>query len=449
MAQDPLSLLCIEPRFPGRLGAVADWLVRKRGYRCQFYCARADDRAFWPKSAGRGMDVIQFKVGGVAQQTAVPWTRDLERGLCYAYGCFEVLHARRPLGVDVILGRSAHLGPTLFASVTQPRVPIVNFFDYYHHPYKHDVVADLGPFMSAEYFHWRRTSNAMDLLDLENGVRPWTATAWQRDLYPREYHDDFLVLHPGVDSKRFHRAPHPLSPEAEARGEKGRGPRLVGGRSLPPGTRVVSFVARKLDRLRGFDRFVTLANRLLADDPDVLCIAAGGAPVERGVDVEFYGKDYAAYVLAQTPPHDPARFWLLGSARPGTVAELLVASDLHVYPSRAYPPAQSLLEAMASGCVVLAWDSAPVREVIAPGQTGLLALPEDEAVFEQARAVLRHPTEYAPLGEAAAALIRERYSHDATMPALAEYLQQFVAGRCHEPSGTASPARLAGPTGVR
>jgi hypothetical protein len=33
MVQDPLSLLCIEPHFSGRLGAVADWLVRKRGYR--------------------------------------------------------------------------------------------------------------------------------------------------------------------------------------------------------------------------------------------------------------------------------------------------------------------------------------------------------------------------------------------------------------------------------
>lgn len=414
MAQDPLSLLCIEPRFPGRLGAVADWLVRKRGYRCQFYCAWPDDRAFWPASTGRGMQVIQFKVGGVAQQAAVPWTRDLERGLCYAYGCFEVLHARRPLGIDVILGRSAHLGSSLFAPVAQPRVPIVNYFDYYHPPHSGDVTADLGPLMPAEYFHWRRTSNAMDLLDLENGVRPWTATAWQRNLFPREYHNDFLVLHPGVPIRQLPR--------------RGGRRRLLGGRSLPPETRVVSFVARKLDRLRGFDRFAALANRLLADDPNVVCIAAGGAPVERGVDVEFFGKDYAAHILGRTPPYDPARFWLLGAARPTAVAELLAASDLHVYASRLYPLAQSLLEAMAAGCIVLAWDSEPVREVLVPGQTGLLASADDaEAAFEQARAVLRRPADFAPLGEAAAEVVRERYSHDAALPRLAEQLQQLVA----------------------
>ena len=53
MPQDPLALLCIEPRFPGTLGAVADWLVRKRGYRCQFYCHAADGPESWPPQRRR------------------------------------------------------------------------------------------------------------------------------------------------------------------------------------------------------------------------------------------------------------------------------------------------------------------------------------------------------------------------------------------------------------
>ena len=100
MAEDPLSLLCIEPRFPGRLGAIADWLVRKRGYRCQFYCARAESQPFWPEATGQGLDVVQFSVGGVAREAQVAWNRCLERGLCYPYGCFEVLDARRPRAVQ-------------------------------------------------------------------------------------------------------------------------------------------------------------------------------------------------------------------------------------------------------------------------------------------------------------------------------------------------------------
>ncbi len=57
MAQDPLSLLCVEPHFPGRLGAIADWLVRRRGYRVHFYCHQADPPELWPESVGRGLEL--------------------------------------------------------------------------------------------------------------------------------------------------------------------------------------------------------------------------------------------------------------------------------------------------------------------------------------------------------------------------------------------------------
>src|SRR5215467_6449806 len=66
MAQDPLHVLWVEPTFPGRLGAVADWLVRRRGYRAWFYCHNVDSRESWPPSVGQGLEVQVFGVGGVA-----------------------------------------------------------------------------------------------------------------------------------------------------------------------------------------------------------------------------------------------------------------------------------------------------------------------------------------------------------------------------------------------
>ena len=414
MAQDPLSLLCIEPRFPGTLGAVADWLVRKRGYRCQFYCHTADGREHWPASAGAGLDVIQFNVGGAAREPSVHWTRGLERSLCYAYGGFEVLDARRPRPVDLVLGRSAFVGSTLFAPVALPAAPVVQLFDYYFHAHAHDLAAETGPDAPPDYFYWRRAANAVELLDLENGVAPWTATRWQRDLFPAEYRDDFVVLHPGVDIGRFRRR--------EAK------PRVVAGRIVPPGARLVTFAARRLDRLRGFDRFVTLADRLLRERSDVVCVAVGGGPVDRGLDVEFFGRDYTAHVLGRTPIRDASRLWLPGALPPDVFAEILAASDLHVYPSRPYPVSASLLEAMAAGCVVLAWDEAPVREFIEAGRTGLLAADADAAA-RLALAALADPPAHRPLGDAAAAMVREQYSRDVTLPRLAEWFDRLAGSK--------------------
>lgn len=416
MAQDPLHLLCIEPHFPGRLGAVADWLVRRRGYRCQFYCNSVEAQAHWPESVGKGLELVVFKVGGVAREHVVPWTRQLERGLCYAYGCWEVLEARRPRPVDLVLGRSAGLGSTLFASVYLPGVPVVNLFDYFVHPQANDLAEEAGPHTPVMYFHWRRASNAMDLLDLENGVFAWTPTHWQRGLYPAEYHDAFLVLHDGVDTHQFVRRPG--------------SPRRIAGRVLPPETRVVSFVARSLDRLRGFDRFIELANRLMKARPDVLCVAVGDPLVHQGLDISFYGQDYAAHVLTRTPPVDPDRLWLLGAVARDTVAEVLAASNLHVYPSRPYVVSRSLVEAMSAGCTNLAWDTAPVREFLVHGQTGLLVRPDDPDAAERlARAVLADPAAHRTLGEAAATLVRERFAQDITLPALAEHFNRLVEKR--------------------
>ena len=111
---------------------------------------------------------------------------------------------------------------------------------------------------------------------------------------------------------------------------------------------------------------------MLRARPDVLIVVVGDPIVRRGLDVAFHNRDYPAHLLAQQPSVDAERLWFLGASTPETVAEVLAASDLHIAPSRSYPVARSLLEAMAAGCVVLASDTEPHREVITPGQTGLL-----------------------------------------------------------------------------
>ncbi len=410
MGQDPLNLLCIDPLFPGRLGAVADWLVRRRGYRCRYLCAGADTPELWPASVGKGLDVVVCPVRG---DPAVDWTRVLERGLNHATAYYDHLDKSRLRPFDLVMGRSAGLGSTLFVPAYQPRVPIVNFFDYFYHANANDLAEEIAPHAPSAYKHWRRAANAMDLLDLENGVTPWVPTDWQRDLYPPEYRTDFFVLHDGIDTTRFR----------PARG----GPRTIAGRAVPREMRVVTFVARALDRLRGFDRFMELADRLLRARPDVLCVVVGHPVVQRGLDVQFFHQDYRVHVLGRLDLYDPTRVWFLDTVRPALVAELLAASDLHVYPGRTYPVSRSLLEAMATGCVVLAADTAPVREFVAHGQTGLLAPPGDTDTWERlALAVLGDAAQHRPLGEAACELIRRRYAQDVTLPDLAERFAQLA-----------------------
>ncbi len=423
MAQDPLHVLWVEPHFPGRLGAVADWLVRRRGYRCRFYCHTADPREHWPASVGQGLELQLFGVGGVAREQAVSWSRTLERSLCYSYGCWEVLEARRPRPIDLIVGRSAGLGSTLFAPVYAPAPPRVNLFDYYFHPRQNDLADEAGADAPPAYAHWRRSANAIELLDLETCDLAWTQTHWQRHLFPTEYRDDLWVQHEGIGSPLLDESQSPVPARRPRR-------RLIAGRVVPEGSLVVSFIARSLDRLRGFDRFWRTASALLRARSDVICVAVGDPVVQRGLDVHFHNRDYLAHLRQTSPAVDPERLWLFGKAEPGVVHEVLAASDLHLAPGRPYPVSRSLLEAMAAGCVVLASDTAPHREVLSHGQTGLLADPvEHEALVHQALAVLDDPAGHRPLGSAATEIVRSRYAQDVCLPRIAERFSMLAATR--------------------
>ena len=206
-------------------------------------------------------------------------------------------------------------------------------------------------------------------------------------------------------------------------------PRTIGGRTIPEGMKVVTFVAKSLEQLRGFDRFLRLANALMPrpcrrrrgrrGGPD------GDSDARRGT---FHGRDYREQALQADPPPDPDRLWFLGTVvSPDVVGEVLARSDLHVYPSRTYPASRSLLRAMAAGRAVLASDDAPVRELIRPEVDGLLASPDDlDDWVRLASRVLGDPAGHAGLGESAANVVRERYDRDVTLPLLAGRLNQLA-----------------------
>jgi glycosyltransferase involved in cell wall biosynthesis len=303
--------------------------------------------------------------------------------------------------------------------VYAPAAPLVNLFDYYYHPRVNDLAEETRPGSSPTYTHWRRSAGAMDLLELEQCDLAWTPTHWQRHLFPAEYRDDFWVQHDGIDAPRSGES----SPNQD---HKSR--RSIAGRTVPAGTRVVTFVARSLERLRGFDVFWQVAAGLLAARANVICVIVGDPVVQRGLDIAFHNQDYLKHLRATSPPVDEDRLWFLGRAAPGVVAEALRASDLHLALGRPYHVARSVLEAMGHECIVLASDTQPHREVISHGQTGLLADATDrEAIIRQALSVLDDPAAHRPLGQAAAELIRARYARDVCLPAIAERLSSLAS----------------------
>ena len=70
-----------------------------------------------------------------------------------------------------------------------------------------------------------------------------------------------------------------------------------------------------------------------------------------------------------------------------------------------------------------------MREVIRDGSNGLLAdFFDTDGLADKAVAVLNEPAGFRHLGEQGAALVRERYALDVTLPRLIQWFERSEAG---------------------
>jgi glycosyltransferase involved in cell wall biosynthesis len=249
----------------------------------------------------------------------------------------------------------------------------------------------------------------MTLHHCSSGYAP---TQYQRETFPERWRHKIEVHFDGIDTELYR--PRKL-------------PRVVAGESVPTETRIVTFVARGLESMRGFDLFIRLAQRIAAIRPDVLFVVVGQEESYYSWDKLHTGQDSFKQWVLSREPIDERRFVFLPHVEPAQLAELLCISDLHVYLTVPFVLSWSFFNAMSCGCVVLASDVAPVREVIAPGLNGLVEpLYDTERQLETALHVLDDLASFRPLGEAARRLMEERYSTDAAIPQLKDYFERIA-----------------------
>ena len=394
--------------FPAQFGHVGARLVSERGWRCTFVSEKP------PGSAG-GVDNIQYRPRGGATKDTHYLSRTFENGVWHAAGVYEAL---RPVSAavkpDLIVGHSGW-GSTLFLRELYPDAPVINYFEYFYRPRDSDL--DFRPDVPvAEVDRLRSPArNAMILLDLEYCAAGYSPTRYQHGLMPDAYKPKLRVIHDGIDTGVWRR--HEL-PE-----------RRLGNLVLGERERLVTYVSRGLEMMRGFDVFMRMAKRVCDADPNVRFVVVGEDRVAYGGDLRHTGgKSFKQHVLEQDD-YDLDRIHFVGQVQPPQLARLLSLSDLHVYLTVPFVLSWSCLDAMACGCTVLGSDTAPVREVIADGENGLLCdFFDDEAMAERALEVLADPAAHRErLGTAATRTVAERYALDVTFPAMASFYEEVAA----------------------
>ena len=241
------------------------------------------------------------------------------------------------------------------------------------------------------------------------GVSP---TQWQRSTFPAAYQPKIRTIHDGVDTRRLH--PDPL-----ARFEL---PDLT---MLSRRDKVVTYVARGLEPIRGFPEFLHAVPRILSAVPDARIVVVGGERAQYGPEPEGGGSHRAALVR-DMGLNDP-RVHFLGRIRYADFIRLMQVTTAHVYSSRPFVLSWSLIEAMSLGAVIVGARNEAVEEVIEHGYNGLLADTSDPSdLAGRVVDVLRDPPAFAYLARAARDTTIARYDLSRCMPPWLDLMRELA-----------------------
>ena len=421
-----MHVLYVHQNFPAQFGHIARHLIKTRGWRCSFVSET-------PAGNVEGIEKIQYKIGGGATKTTHFCSRTFENAVWHTDAVYNALKARPDIKPDLIVGHSG-FGSTLFLPELYPDVPLINFFEYYYNPHDPDsdmdFREDLGWQVPEIKYLRSRCRNAMILLDLQACDAAYTPTTFQKTRFPAEYQSKLQTIFDGVDRETYHGYDETLRPAPAARGT-----RTIAGVEVGPETRVVTYCSRGFESMRGFDVFMKAAKRIYSQYPDVKFFVVGTDRIAYGGDEQYIAphKTFKDWTLAQDE-YDLSKFHFTGRLSPPDLGKLLATGDLHIYLTVPFVLSWSMMDALSCGAVVLASDTAPVKEMIADGENGLIVdFFDPGALADKAVKVLQDPAAYRPLGRRAEEIVKERYSLEAVLPRMLALYDDAVAGRAAMP----------------
>ena len=387
-----MRLLFVHQNMPGQYRELLAWLVGQGGHELVFLTQRRD----YPEIPG--VRKVVYRPHHVPAKDAYGLSMVWEEAAGAGYGAALAMAALRDEGFapDIVLGHTGW-GELLFVKQVWPDTPVMGFFEYYYRAKGGPVGFDpeeppaaTAPFLLAA----RNAVPNSAIQAVDRGISP---TLWQRDTFPASFHDRLSVCHDGIRTDR-------LGPDPGVELNLGRAGRLTRD------DEVVTYVARNMERTRGFHVLMRALPAIQAARRAARILIVGGSDVSYGRASATDGGFRAELEAEVGHRIDWDRVHFLGRVPYASFQKIVQIGRCHIYLTMPFVLSWSLLEAMAIEATIVASDVAPVREVMTDGETGRLVPFHDPAALAATVAdVLARPEAHAALGPAARAHVVAEY----------------------------------------
>ena len=427
-----MQILFIHQNMPGQFVHLARHYAANSRHKVAFVTQRQDVQM-------PGVLKLQYQLAPPAGRTPHQFLNNLQNAVVYGEAVVRALrtlvtqHSFRP---DIVVAHPGW-GEALFLKDALPGVPLLNYIEFYYRAFGADTYFDPADKPSADEIMRVRIKNANNLLNLESCDWGLCPTYWQWWQQPPGFRQKLSVIHDGIDTDTVQ--PNPAASVT-----------LPNGRTLTRADPVVTYVSRNLEPYRGFPQFMRAAEAILAKRSDVQIVVVGG-------DKPGYGRqppEGMTYreMLMREVKLDAERIHFLGRLPYSAYLKVLQVSSAHIYLTVPFVLSWSMLEAMASECLLVASATAPVQEVIADGVNGLLVdFFQPEQAATRVLEALDRPEAMAPLRRQARQTILERYALAQCLTRQLQLIETLAASTQPQPPSAPPPqlARLFAETAAR
>jgi glycosyltransferase involved in cell wall biosynthesis len=402
-----MKVLFIHNNFPAQFQHLARFLVVQSGVQVAAIGAQN-------ASPIKGVRLLKYALTDVDVSSSHPFARrfDLE-----CHRAEQVLYALTRLAAsgfipDVVIAHPGW-GEALPIRSVFPKARLIIYCEFFYGISDRDVGFDPEfPFTGLDGnvgLHLKNAATLLALSECDAGISP---TNWQRGTYPTIFRDKIAVLHEGIDTSKVRPAPKSSL-------------RLPSGRLLTAKDEVVTFVARNLEPLRGYHIFMRALPRILTERPHAHIVLIGGHGTSYGAAPPRGTTWQSVFLKELGGKIDLQRVHFVGHLPYPDYLRALQISSAHVYFSYPFVLSWSLLEAMSAGCMIIASDTAPVREAVDEKNGILVPFFDVRQLADRVIEALVHPERHLAIRAAARQTIVDKYDlKQRCLPALATFISR-------------------------
>ena len=401
-----MNILFIHRNFPAQFKFLAYELAKDKRNNVFFVTNNVDTKSFG------NIKKVVYKLKRKVPDNCHRYLRFYEESIIHGQSAAEAIIQLQQKGFvpDVIYGHS--WGASMFVKDIYPNVPYVAHLEWYYNATNSDVdfggkVLDID---ARANLSCKNSHILQDLVHCDYGISP---TNWQKNQFPKIFHEKIKVLHEGIDTNI-------CKPNQNA---KFKVPNST--ITLTNKDEILTYATRGMEEYRGFPEFMKAASILMKQRPNLHVVIAGEDRVCYGRHLK--DDSWKAKMLRELD-FDKSRLHFAGSLMYKDYVSLLQISSAHVYLTYPFVLSWSMLEAMSIGCPIIASNTPPVTEIMKDGYNGILTDFYDiDSLVKKVNDVIDNPDKYTLIRKNARETIVQNYDLKQLLQKQVEFLKQ-VAG---------------------